>query len=533
MLNGFVPWPADFVDRYRKEGYWRGEKLGDLVRPWAVSDPTRIAVVSDTQRISYFELNRRADRLAGGLQRLGINTHDRVLVQLPNCPQFIELALALFRLGAIPVFALPTHRSSEIAYLCQQSDARAYVLIDQHSGFDYRRMARAVRDSCSPKMHLIVVGDAEECIRFAELDDEPVSFPEVCPQDPAFLLLSGGTVGIPKLIPRTHDDYACQLRCALHAANADSSCVYLAALPVAHNAALGCPGVLGTLQAGGKVVLGSSPNPADAFDLIEREGVTLTTLISPLVVLWLDAAELMQRRFPKLVIEVGGAMLDPALARAVIATLGCSLSHWFGMAEGVHSCTRAVDSLETVVTTQGRALCAGDEMRIVDENERDVPQGSVGQLIARGPCTLRGYFNAAEHNKAAFSADGYLRTGDLARFTPDGHLVIEGRIKNVINRGGEKISVEELETLLLKHPDIRKAAVVPITDAAVGERIGVFIVARQPLSLTQLRQYLVQQGIADFKVPERLQLVDSLPETGMGKIDRAALKRAFHGGAAR
>jgi 2,3-dihydroxybenzoate-AMP ligase len=525
-LDGFVPWPSEFAERYRSRGYWRGETLGELLRYWAHADSERVALVVGQRRLTYGQLNLRADRLAAGLSQMGIKPGQRVLVQLPNIPDFVHVSVALFRTGAVPVFALPSHRSSEITHLCEYSGAVAYVIPDVHQGFDYLQLAEEVRAHARDLEHVLVAGRPGPFRALDEVDADPLPLAGPRPSDPAFCLLSGGTVGLPKLIPRTHDDYAYQLRATAQGLGVDHNSVYLAALPVAHNAALGCPGLLGTLRAGGTVVLASSPSPSDIFPLIEREGVTLTTLITPLVMLWIEAAEMFGARFPSLVLQLGGAPLDPNAGRKVFRVLRSSLTHWFGMAEGLLCFTRLDDPEDVVIHTQGRPLCPDDEIRVVDDEENDVVPGQAGQLWTRGPYTLRGYFKAEEHNRLAFTPDGYLRTGDLVRINVDGNLVTEGRIKNVINRGGEKIWVEELESHLLAHPDIDKVAVVGAPDPVMGERTCAFVVPRQsPVTLPEIKSFLARRGIADYKTPDRLEIVRALPETGVGKINRVALRR--------
>lgn len=527
MLTGCVPWPADLAERYRAAGYWRGELLGDVTRRWAQIDPSRIALVAGAVRLSYADLDRRADRIAAGLAALGVGMRDRVVVQLPNTPEFVCVTLALFRLGALPVFALTPHRRSEIEYLCEHAAAVAYIVPDVLQGFDFRVLAREVRSSVSSLRHVLVAGEAGEFLPLDGIDAEPSALPRPDPSEVAFFLLSGGTTGLPKLIPRTHDDYAYQVRATAESLGFGEEGVYLASLPLAHNAALGCPGLLGTLRAGGRVVLTPSPSPDDVFPLLAREGVTLTTLVPSLVNLWVEATQWLDVDLSRVLLQVGGAMLDPKVGRQVIGPLGGRLTHWFGMAEGLLSFTRLDDPEDVVVGTQGRPLCADDEIRVVDEGDREVAPGETGQLLTRGPYTLRGYYKAEEHNAVTFTPDGFLRTGDLVRITPRGDMSVEGRIKDVINRGGEKVPAEEVETHLLAHPAVRGAAVVAMPDALMGEKTCAFLVTTHGLTLRELKQFLGTRGMADYKMPDRIEIVDSLPSTNLGKTNKVALRAAL------
>lgn len=525
MLDGAVPWPDDLAERYRREGYWRGESLAELLRAPARTGGERIAVATRSERLSYAELDWRTDRLAAGLRELGIGTGDRVVVQLPNTPDFLMVCVALFRIGAVAVLALPAHRSAEIGYLCRHTEAVALVVPDVHGGFDHRVLARAVRATTPGLKHVLVSGDPGGLTALAEVAAEPADLPLPDPAEVALCLLSGGTTGLPKVIPRTHDDYAYQIRQTAREMRFTDAGAYLAALPVAHNAALGCPGVLGALRTGAKVVLAASPAPDEVFPLIAREGVTLTTLLPAFLPLWLDTVDLFDVDLSGLVIEVGGAMLSPDLARQVEPRLGCTLTRWFGMAEGLLSFTRVDDPPEIRYTTEGRPLSPADEIRVADEQGRDLPPGAVGELLVRGPYTLRGYYRAEEHNARVFTDDGYFRTGDLVRLTSEGRLVVEGRVKDVVNRGGEKVSAEEVEDCLREHPKVKDVAVVAVSDPELGEKSCAVVVptSGEPL-LAELRAHVVDRGLAEYKCPDRLELIDAIPYTPLGKVDKKRLR---------
>ncbi|SDD25025.1 (2,3-dihydroxybenzoyl)adenylate synthase [Actinokineospora iranica] len=515
-----MSFPDDFATKYRERGYWTGTLLGDTPG----GGPDRTALVQGTTRLTYAELRARADRMAAGLRAFGVAPGDNVVVHLPNTVEFVVLSFALFRLGARPVYALPAHRRSEITYLCAHSEAVAYVIPDTHAGFDYRDLAAEVLAEV-PGMRVLVAGAPGPFTALSDVDSEPVPLPAPDPSSVALFLLSGGTTGLPKLIPRTHDDYAYNLRASAEVTGLDQDTVYLAALPIAHNFALACPGILGTLHAGGTVVLAPSPSPPDAFPLIERERVTVTALVPSLTLLWLEAAKWAGRDLSSLrLLQVGGAKLKEETALRVRPTLGCDLQQVFGMAEGLLCYTRLDDPDELVLTTQGRPLCPDDEIRIVDEDGADVAPGELGQLLTRGPYTLRGYFRADEHNAKAFTPDGFYLTGDLVRRLPSGHLVVDGRVKDTINRGGEKVSAEEVESHLLAHPAVHDAAVVAVPDALLGERTCACVLPNgEPPTLAELTAFLRSRGLADFKLPDRLEVLNEFPYTAVGKVSKKAL----------
>ncbi|WP_437786394.1 (2,3-dihydroxybenzoyl)adenylate synthase [Sorangium sp. So ce1097] len=533
-LDGLTPWPPEMADLYRRAGYWRGETFGELLRERAARRPDRIALVGDGRRLSYGELDRRADHLAAGLVRLGIRPRDRVVVQLPNAVELFEVCFALFRLGALPVMALPAHRRSEIAYFCEHTGAVAYVVADRDGGFDYRELARQVQRESGTLKHVIVAGDPGEFTALSSLFVAPVDLPSStvdlpspAASDVAFFQLSGGSTGVPKLIPRTHDDYLYSVRASAEICALDEDSVYLAVLPAAHNFTLSSPGSLGALYAGGRVVLSRRPSPDEAFAWIEREKVTITAVVPPLASLWLEAARARRHDLSSLkVLQVGGAKLSPEVARRVRPTLGCALQQVFGMAEGLVNYTRLDDPDEIVIETQGRPISPHDEIRVVDDEDRDVEAGQVGHLLTRGPYTIRGYYRADAHNAKAFTRDGFYRTGDLVRVTPAGYLIVEGREKDQINRGGEKIAAEEVENHVLAHPAVRDAALVAMPDAHLGERSCAFLVARgQPPPAREINAFLRERGVAQFKVPDRIEWLDALPTTSVGKVDKKALRR--------
>jgi non-ribosomal peptide synthetase component E (peptide arylation enzyme) len=244
--------------------------------------------------------------------------------------------------------------------------------------------------------------------------------------------------------------------------------------------------------------------------------------------LWVEATEWDSADLSSLrLLQVGGAKLDAQLARRVGPALGCRLQQVFGMAEGLLNYTRLDDPDELVMTTQGRPLSPADEVRIVDQDGAEVATGEVGELWTRGPYTLRGYYRAPEYNATAFTPDGFFKTGDLVRQLSSGHLIVEGRVKDVINRGGENVSAAELEEHLLTYPGIAAAAVVGLPDERVGELVCAVIVvdsAGAP-KLKEIKIYLHERGLARFKQPDKLVVVDELPVTAVGKISKRELVR--------
>jgi salicylate---CoA ligase len=536
-----VPWPAADVERFVAAGYWSGAPLGDLL--WEVADrvPASLALVDADAglRLTYAELADRADAAAARLIDLGIGAGDRIVVQLGNGWEFVVLTLACLRAGIVPVMALPAHRRTELTYLAAHAEAVAIAVPDRMRDFDHQalghELAADVQASTNAPWHVLVAGDD---VRPGSVDLRAICAPgtqrerldAVAPgsREVAVFLLSGGTTGLPKLIARTHDDYAYNARGSAEVTGINADTVYLVSLPAGHNFPLACPGILGTLLAGGTVVTLPSPEPARAFATIAAEGVTHTAVVPAVAGRWLEHAqqygadELRSLR----VLQVGGARLADELARKVEPVTGARLQQVFGMAEGLLNFTRLDDPQDVICGTQGRPMSPADEVRLVDELDQDVAEGEPGSLLTRGPYTPRGYYKAAEQNTRAFTEDGWYRSGDICRRTPEGNLIVEGRDKDMINRGGEKISAEEVENLVYQLPTVSQVAAVAMPDDVLGERVCVYVVTRPGATVTleEIRASMEHVGVARFKLPERLEIVDELAATKVGKIDKKALR---------
>jgi 2,3-dihydroxybenzoate-AMP ligase len=530
VRDGVVPWPEEFARRYVAAGYWHGRALGELLREAAERDPGAVALVDGGLRITYAGLADRADAMAARLVGLGLTPGDRIVVQLPNSWEFVVLTLACLRAGIVPVMALPAHRRAELAYLADHAEAAAIAVPDRLRDFDHQSLAAQLVDEVPSLRHVLVAGDeiaaGHHDLRALGSPGPVWSGPHPDSWDVAVFLLSGGTTGLPKLIARTHDDYAYNALASAQLCGMDADTVYLVSLPAGHNFPLACPGILGTLLSGGRVVMLPSPEPVRAFATIAAEGVTHTAVVPAVAGRWLEHASEHGPLTSLRVLQVGGARLADELARRVRPMLGATLQQVFGMAEGLLNYTRLDDPEEIICTTQGRPLSPDDEVRLVDELDEDVPDGAPGSLLTRGPYTPRGYYRAAEQNGRAFTADGWYRSGDICRRTPEGNLIVEGRDKDMINRGGEKISAEEVENLVYQLPAVSQVAAVAMPDAVLGERVCVYVVPRPGATVTldDVRNAMDAAGVARFKLPEHLELVGELPTTKVGKIDKKALR---------
>ncbi len=526
-------WPADFVKKYTEAGYWDGQSFGELLAERAQQYGDQPAVIGAQTCWSYAQLDQKASTLAAGLLALGLKKGARVLVQLPNIPEFVSVIFALFRAGMVPIYALPAHRITELAHFAEQAPADAYICAAQFEGFDYLPLARELQQRCTHIQHIIVVGAAQEFDSLEQIEQQGAQQPPPpasvsAANEVAFLQISGGSTGLSKLIPRTHNDYIYTLResCKICGVTPDS--IFLAALPMAHNFPMSSPGFLGTLYAGGCVVLSPSAEPETCFALIAKHQVTFSSLVPPLLLMWLEFAPQSQHDISSLTtIQVGGAKLIPEVARRVRPVLNIQLQQVFGMAEGLVNYTRLHDAEDIVIHTQGRPISPDDEILIVDDHDQPVPEGTVGHLLTRGPYTIRAYHNNPAANARSFTKDGYYRTGDMVQRTETGYLVVQGRANDHINRAGEKISAEEIEDHLLAHPAVYDAAVVSVPDDYLGERSCAFIIIKKDQAAPrtiEFKRWIRQRGLADFKVPDQVIVVTSFDTTAAGKISRKQLR---------
>jgi 2,3-dihydroxybenzoate-AMP ligase len=350
------------------------------------------------------------------------------------------------------------------------------------------------------------------------------------PTDPAMFQLSGGTTGIPKLIPRTHNDYAYNSKTAADVCGVTGDTVMLIALPIAHNLPLACPGIQGAFFKGGSAVLSLTTRPKEVFGLIQKQRATHLKVVPAFLIRLINEPSIGEYDLSSLrLIQSGGQRMQPEVRLRTHRLFPTAfVQENFGMSEGLLMFVRWDDPEEVKLETCGRPICPDDEVKLIDDEWREVPAGEVGELACRGPYTLRGYFGVPEYNARQFAPDGFFRTGDLMRLHPSGNYVVEGRGKDLINRGGEKISAEEVENLILMHPAVENIACVPMPDPNLGEKMCAFVVLREGHSLTlnELTAFLMDKEIAKFKLPERLEIVPDLPVSTFGKVSKKALAEA-------
>ena len=536
MLEGCTPWPADLAAHYRDKGYWEGLTLSRVVDASVARFGDRDAVVFGDARVTYRDLGERVDRLAYHLAMAGLQPGDRVVLQLPNIAEFAYAFLALVKIGVIPVMALGAHRLTEIRHFVAHSGAVGYFIPERVGDFDYREMADEVREDAPGLDYVFVAGaPTGNQIPLGDMLETPVGEADLrpvlderhpSPGDIALMLLSGGTTALPKLIPRTHDDYVYNFKQSGRIAGIDGATVYLAILPLAHNYSLGSPGMMATLEQGGRVAIATGTDAETVFGLAETEGATVIAAAVPLITRWVNSDAPSRYDLGALkVVQNGGARLAPDLRRRLRELLGCVPQEIYGTAEGLLNMVRLDDGDELLLHSSGAPMCADDEIKVLDDNDNEVEDGEAGELVVRGPYTIRGYYKAPDINAAAFTDDGFYRMGDIVR-RRGRYIFTEGRRKDLINRGGEKISCDEVESLILTNDKVASVCLVAMPDEIFGEKACAFVIlkAGQAMTLEEVCAFLMGKKIAKFKLPERLEVVDEFPISPAGKILRRDLR---------
>ncbi|KQB84314.1 2,3-dihydroxybenzoate-AMP ligase [Corynebacterium oculi] len=511
--------PEEVARRYREAGLWVGDHHWRMFARTVERYGAQPAATDRYRSVTWAELGETAAAASARLAASGVRRGDGVIVQMPNSVAFLETLLGIWRLGAIPVMALPAHGSTEIMYFADTAPARHYVGPARGD----RHHARVVAHLAEQRPAVTRVEVDTRC-EGSPWGEHPVADPaDVSTAELAFLQLSGGTTGVPKMIPKTHDDYLYSVRASLDVCDLGEGDTLLTVLPAAHNFSMSSPGILGAMMRGAHIVFAADPSPTTVLPLIARHRVTHSALVPPMLLSYLNSPERPRHDLSSLrTLWVGGAKLSAAAARRVTPELGCQLQQVFGMAEGLVNYTRLDDAADVVVNTQGRPASPWDEVRLIDATGRDVPEGEPGELITRGPYTIRRYHRNPEANARSFTEDGFYRTGDIATRDAQGNITVVGRAKDQINRGGEKVAPEAVENALLEHSGVHDVSVVGIPDEALGEKILAYVIrqAGRELSALELRKFARESGLSSFAVPDAIEIVAEFPYTGVGKVSK-------------
>ena len=521
---------------YTRRRWWLGLTLGDILDKAADVYPEHEALVDRLARLTYAQVRDKVTRLAISLIRLGIKPQERVMLQLPNWNEFAYAYFALQKIGAVTVPLIDRYRQYEINHLVKLTGATAWIVPTSYRNIDYVPIIEDVLKANPSIKHVIVARAAgaekfftlERLIDEAELSES--EFQRLAKRRPepaqvAHMGPTGGTTGLPKVVPRTHNDLLCNVEYAALAWELKHDDICLLSGPIGHDLTL-TKGLCGTLFTYGKCVMLDSTEPDAICQTIEREQIT--------AVVWVPTLASRLAHFDRLKdydlsslkkMHCGGGASTPALIKDVMGNIGCHYFNAYGGTEGQSTMTRLTDDLATTYHTVGKPTCPYDHYKVVDSQGKALPIDTPGELLVKGPGVFAGYYSAPEENAKFFNDEGYFRTGDIAKIDGRGNIVLTGRMKEMINRGGESISATEIERLIIHQEDVEMTAVVPMPDPVMGERVCAYIKAKAGATVTfeKIISFLKSQGASVLQLPERIEFIDAMPLTQTGKIDKRAL----------
>jgi non-ribosomal peptide synthetase component E (peptide arylation enzyme) len=538
FLEGFVPYKKKDSEKYSKFRWWSGLTFGDILDRAADIHPEKEAFVDGKTRLTYGEAREKTNKLAIGLMDLGIQPLDRVLIQIPNWNEFVLAYFAVQKIGAITVLLIDRYRQFEINRLISLTGATSWIVASKYRNTDYLPIIEDVLKEHPELKHVITVrgernekpfASLERLIGEAQLTEDNLTRLAERRPDPmqvAHMGPTGGTTGAPKIVPRTHNSLINGTEYCCKAWEQSIEDINLLAGPIGHDLTF-TKGFLGSIITLGKVVFLDSTDNRDICETIQREKVTSIIWVPTLAqkMLQYDDLDKYDLSSLKKMHSAGGAS-HPDLVKDVTEKLRMKFYNGYGGTEGMTTITRPRDDLEVICTTVGRPTCPWDTYKVIDMNGNELPPNSEGELVLKGPGVFTGYYNNPEENKKVFTKDGFFRTGDVAKIDEKGYITITGRIKEMINRGGESISATEIERLINRHPGVAAVAVIPMPDPLMGERVCAYIQPRlgARLDFEGIISFLKEQKASVLQLPERIEFIDAMPYTGVQKVDKKSLR---------
>jgi len=537
VLEGFTPYKKEDAEKYNNLRWWSGLTFGDVLDRAADMHPDKEAFVDQTSRLTFGEAREKTNKLAIGLMDLGIQPLDRVLVQLPNWNEFVFAYFAVQKIGAIPVLLIDRYRQFEINHLAGLTGATAWIVPFRYKKTDYVPIINDVLQAHPAVKHVITVrGDGdqksflslESLIEASELTEENLARLVSMRPDPmqvAHMGPTGGTTGAPKIVPRTHNSLITGIDSCSRSWEQHCQDVNLLVGSLGHDLSFS-KGFIGAIVTMGTTILLDSAKNEDICATIEKEKITSIIWVPTLAQRMLQFEDLDKYDLSSLkkMHSAGGAS-HPDLVKAVTERLNMKFYNGYGATEGMTTITRTTDDLDMICTTVGRPTCPYDTYKVIDPEGNDLPLNTSGELVLKGPCVFTGYYNNPEENKAVFTKDGFFRTGDVAKIDEKGYIRLTGRIKEMINRGGESISATEIERLITRYPDVAEVAVIAMPDPLMGERVCAYIQpkAGAKMSFDEVIRFLKGQKASVLQLPERIEFIDAMPYTGAEKLDKKSL----------
>jgi len=539
FLEGFIPYKDEDAEMYNKFRWWSGLTLGDILDRAADIHPKKEAFVDKNSRITYKEAQNKTNRLAIGLMNLGIKPLDRVLVQLPNWNEFVFTYFALQKIGAVPLLLIDRYRQFEINRLINLSGATAWIVASRYKKTDYIPIINDVMKKHPRLENIITVrGDVddksfsslENLIAESDLTQANLAHLANLRPDPmqvAHMGPTGGTTGAPKIVPRTHNSLVTCVEYCAKSWDQNTEDINLIAGPIGHDLSF-TKGFLGSVITLGKTIFLDSISDKEICKTIEMEKITSVIWVPALAQRMLQYEDLGKYNLSTLKkMHSAGAASHPDLVKNVTKKLGMKFYNGYGATEGMTTITRTTDDIETICSTVGRQTCPYDTYKVIDINGKQLPPGTEGELVLKGPGVFTGYYNNTQENKKIFTSDGFFRTGDLARIDENSYITLTGRIKEMINRGGESISAREIEELIIQHLDVATVAVVPMSDPLMGERVCAYIQSKPGAHLTfdDIISFLKSKQASVLQLPERIEFIDAMPYTAAQKLDKKSLRK--------
>lgn len=537
MLEGFVPYKNEDAERYEKFRWWPGLTFGDLLDKAAAIYPDKEAFVDGQSRLTYAQARDKTNRLAVGLIDLGIQPQDRVLVQVPNWNEFLFAYFAVQKIGAVAVLLIDRYRQYEIGYLVQLTGATSWIVAEKYRKTDYLPIVEDVMKE-RPQLKNVILARSKghgrllsmenlmDKVKLDRADLAKLSERRPDPNQVAHMGPTGGTTGLPKVVPRTHNSLVCGVEYASRSWEMDIHDTTLLAGPIGHDLTF-TKGLCGSLFTLGKALFLDSMEMPDICQTIQQEKVTAIVWVPTLAKRLLDFEERRDYDLSSLKrMHCGGGASLPDVIKGVREKLKCAFFNGYGGTEGQTTIPRSGDSLESLINTVGKPTCPYDTYKVVAPDGKELPPNQPGELMIKGPGVFTGYYRAPEENAKVFDKQGFFGTGDLAKIDEKGYVTLTGRIKEMINRGGESISATEIEKLIIGHPDVALVAVIPMPDPVMGERVCAYIQpkAGAKLSFEKIIAHLKEKKASVIQLPERIEFVEMMPVTKAEKIDKKALR---------
>jgi 2,3-dihydroxybenzoate-AMP ligase len=537
-LDGFTPYKKKDAEKYTKFRWWSGLTFGDILDRAADIHPDKEAFVDAKSRLTYWQAREKTNKLAIGLMDLGIKPLDRVLVQLPNWNEFVFAYFALQKIGAIPVILIDRYRQFEINHLINLTQAKSWIVPLQYKKTDYLPIVNDIISEHPELKNIITVRGEKDQKRFSSMErliaDSELNETNLAmlakrrpdPMQVAHMGPTGGTTGAPKIVPRTHNSLITGIEYCSKSWDQNSQDINLLTGPIGHDLTFS-KGFMGSIIMMGKVIFLDSTENKDICETIQKEKVTSLVWVPTLAQRMLQYEDLGKYDLSSLrKMHCGGGASHPELIKNIMEKLKMKFHNGYGATEGMTTITRITDDLNTICNTVGRPTCPYDTYKVIDPNGNDLPTGSAGELVLKGPGVFTGYYNNPEENKNVFTKDGFFKTGDVALIDKNGYIKLTGRIKEMVNRGGESISATEIERLIVCHPGVAAVAVIPMSDPLMGERVCAYIEKKREINLTfdDIISFLKRQKASVLQLPERIEFIDSMPYTGAEKVDKKSLR---------